>query len=168
METMIEQDWNSHPNLVDENGSLHVLKVSNFRLGKTADERMYDVSIASGPLYACHCGFTISVKETNKTKFLRDGYRITCAGPGDVFRRGYEAKSPTPERLAKRRQDIGKNLVESYFELIKKETEQWEAMWNARSFHVIVTVQSLFGPPLVDLRDKMLRQIREDWLADAH
>ena len=39
---------------------------------------------------------------------------------------------------------------------------------DARSFHVIVTVQSLFGPPLVDLRDKMLRQIREDWLAEAH
>ena len=71
LNTMIERDWNSHPRLVDENGVLYVLKVSNFRQGKTADERMYDVSVASGPLYACHRGFTISVKKTNKTKFLR-------------------------------------------------------------------------------------------------
>ena len=162
-----ERDFNSHSRLVDENEVRYVLKVSNFKQleGGTADERQYDVSIASGPLYACHRNATISVVEKRKTGRLGIGSHFSCTG---AIEHEYNELRESADGFAGNRQTLGKIFVDMYSLEIKKITEEWEAMWEERSFRVILAVQTAFDGPLEDLRCTMLRQVREDWLAEAH
>jgi len=156
-----ERDFNSHSRLVDENEVRYVLKVSNFKQLEWG--AAYDVSIASGPLYASHRNATISVVEKRKTGRSGIGSHFSCTGAIE-----HEYNMERADGFAGNRQTLGKIFVDMYSLEIKKITEEWEAMWEERSFRVILAVQTAFDGPLEDLRCTMLRQVREDWLAEAH
>lgn len=167
-QAIVERDWNERAKVLK-----YELKVLNFREGDIPQKRLYSVSIAAGPLYACHFNATQGVLEAKEEQFFGVPHDVLVECLSHLYEEvkmkwNYVSHNHPVELLTEKRADVGYSLVRFHSYNFEKETEKWEAMWRARCTDIMKALKAFFKGYVPELQMMVLQQIRIEWLAERH
>ena len=164
----VERDWNRFK-IEGKNFKEFRLKVVE-RYQFMDDGKWYIISADAVPLYACHKYNSLCVCEYSKFVHLALADAV-CLEINSHFQQKmrriepYSSYNFTAKELTRNRATFGCLLASEHLAVVKREAK-WEAKWEERSFYIVAAVRTMFKEE--DLIETILRQIREDWLAEEH